>query len=173
MPWYPKCGNEYKGMYSDSSERASENRLSAWLLMAVGGMGIAALILGIAGVFPLRFGNAYLFYGVMAAVFILFLVAGIVSMKNALIFSRKAESENSLRSAMMEWCTGNLKAEELDAQIGEIGEEPKESLYFKRFECLQAKLNYQFVNLDQDFLEKFIDDSVYDMVFGKDEDEGA
>ena len=52
------------------------------------------------------------------------------------------------------------------------GTESEEALYFKRFECIKAKLNYQFVNLDQCFLEKFIDDSVYDMIYEK-KDESA
>ncbi len=68
--------------YQDSMERASENRSSAWVLLAMGSVGIVVIVLGIAGVIPLRFGNPYLFYGVMAAVFLLFIVAGVVSMKN-------------------------------------------------------------------------------------------
>ena len=100
--------------YRDNAERASENRSSAWVLMAVGGFGIAVLILGITGMIPLHFSNAYLFYGVMAAVFILFLVAGIISMKNALIFEKSAESENSVKTALLDWCRQNLRKEDLE-----------------------------------------------------------
>ncbi len=153
--------------YRDNSERASENRSSAWVLIAVGAVGIFVLGLGISGIIPLQFDNAYLFYGVMAAVFILFLVAGIVSMKNALTFEKKAESENSVRNTLLDWCRENLKASDLDCQIGTEAEESEESLYFIRFEYIKARLNYQFVNLDQGFLDKLIDDHIYDMVFGK------
>ncbi len=152
-------------LYQDSTERANENRSSAWILMIMGGVGLLVVILGILGVIPLHFSNPYLFYGVMAAVFLLFLVAGVVSLKNARIFDKKAESENSLRDAMLAWCRENLHAQELDSEIGMDGTESEEALYFKRFECIKAKLNYQFVNLDQGFLENFIDDSVYDMVY--------
>lgn len=152
-------------LYQDSLERANENRSSAWVLLAMGGIGILVIVLGILGIIPLRFSNPYLFYGVMAAVFLLFLVAGIVSMKNACFFDKKAESENSLRSTMLAWCRENLCAETLNEEIDVDGTESEEALYFKRFEYIKAKLNYQFVNLDQGFLEKFIDDSVYDMVF--------
>lgn len=156
--------------YRDNAERASENRSSAWVLMAVGGFGIAVLILGITGMIPLHFSNAYLFYGVMAAVFILFLVAGIISMKNALIFEKSAESENSVKTALLDWCRQNLRKEDLDQQIG-IEEKPSmEILYFRRFEAIKAKLNHQFLNLDQGFLEKLIDDTVYEMVYGADEE---
>ena len=156
--------------YRDNAERASENRSSAWVLMAVGGFGIAVLILGITGMIPLHFSNAYLFYGVMAAVFILFLVAGIISMKNALIFEKSAESENSVKTALLDWCRQNLRKEDLDQQIG-IEEKPSmEILYFRRFEAIKARLNHQFLILDQGFLEKLIDDTVYEMVYGADEE---
>ena len=159
-------------LYQDSTERANENRSSAWILMIMGSIGLIVIALGIMGVLPLHFSNPYLFYGVMAAVFILFIVAGIVSMNNAKLFAKKAESENSLRDAMLAWCRENLRAQELDSEIGVDGTESEEALYFKRFECIKAKLNYQFVNLDQCFLEKFIDDSVYDMIYEK-KDESA
>ena len=156
--------------YRDNAERASENRSSAWVLMAVGGFGIAVLILGITGMIPLHFSNAYLFYGVMAAVFILFLVAGIISMKNALIFEKSAESENSVKTALLDWCRQNLRKEDLDQQIG-IEEKPSmEILYFRRFEAIKARLNHQFLNLDQGFLEKLIDDTVYEMDYGADDE---
>ena len=93
-------------------------------------------------------------------------------MNNAKLFAKKAESENSLRDAMLAWCRENLRAQGLDCEIGVDGTESEEALYFKRFECIKAKLNYQFVNLDQCFLEKFIDDSVYDMIYEK-KDESA
>lgn len=157
-------------LYQDSMERANENRSSAWMLMIMGGAGLVVIVLGIMGVIPLHFSNPYLFYGVMAAVFLLFLVAGVVSLKNARIFDKKAESENSLRDAMLAWCRENLRAQGLDSEIGMDGTESEEALYFKRFECIKAKLNYQFVNLDQGFLEKFIDDSVYDMIYEKTEE---
>ena len=157
-------------LYQDSTERANENRSSAWILMIMGSIGLIVIALGIMGVLPLHFSNPYLFYGVMAAVFLLFLVAGMVSLKNARIFEKKAESENSLRDAMLTWSRGNLHAQEVDREIGMAGDESEEALYYKRFACIKAKLNYQFVNLDQGFLEKFIDDSVYDMVFGGEDD---
>ena len=156
--------------YRDNAERASENRSSAWVLIAVGAVGIFVLGLGISGIIPLQFDNAYLFYGVMAAVFILFLVAGIISMKNALIFEKSAESENSVKTALLDWCRQNLRKEDLDQQIG-IEEKPSmEILYFRRFEAIKARLNHQFLNLDQGFLEKLIDDTVYEMVYGADEE---
>lgn len=151
-------------LYQDSSQRADENRSSAWVLLFVGILGLIVVILGIAGILPLNLGNPYLFYGVMSAIFVLFVVAGVVSMKNARVFAGKAESENSLRSTMLEWCRQNLDGQEIDREIG-IGDDSEEVRYFNRTAYLRDRLNHQFVNLDQDFLDQFIDNQVYGMVF--------
>ena len=152
--------------YQDSSERASENRSSGWMLLVVGTIGIIAVILGIMGILPFRMGNQYLFYGVMGAIFILFLVSGIMSIKNAKIFDKKAESENSLRSTLLEWCRENLDAQSIDDAV-RAEEDTEEVLYFKRCSYIKERLNRQFVNLDQGFLDKFIDDFVYEEIFEK------
>jgi uncharacterized Zn finger protein (UPF0148 family) len=150
--------------YVDSSQRASDNRSSGWILLIIGTLGIVFEILGVTGVLPVKFGNQYLFYGVMGAIFILFLVAGVMSIKNARLFDKKAESENTLRSTLIEWCRENLSAQAVDEALNAEGES-EEILYFKRFSYIKDKLNHQFVNLDQGFLEQFIDDFVYKEIF--------
>ena len=154
------------GLYQDSSERASDNRSSAWVLLGLGSAGLIAVILGVTGILPLRLGNPYLFYGVMGAIFILFVVAGIVSMKNAKLFEKKAESENSPRQTLLDWCRANLNAADIDREV--CGEGVSEEVaYFRRSFCIKEKLNHQFVNLNQGFLDQFIDDYIYDEIFGK------
>ena len=157
------------GRYEDSAERASDNRSSAWILLIIGVIGIIVLALGLAGVLPLPMKSNFLFYGVMAAFFVIFIVSGIVSMKNAKYFEGKAESENSLRNTLVDWCKENLIAEEIDKMIGATPNTPIEMLYFKRFGYIKFRLNNQFMNLDQGFLDKFIDDYVYDEIFDEEE----
>lgn len=154
------------GPYQDSSERASDNRSSAWMLLGLGILGLIAVVLGVAGILPVHFGNQYLFYGVMGAVFILFVVAGIVSMKNAKFFEKKAESENSLRQTLLDWCGENLNAADIDAAVCAKGAS-EEIAYFRRSSYIKEKLNHQFVNLNQGFLDQFIDDYIYDKIFGE------
>lgn len=159
-----EAGKRSFAPYQDSSERASENRSSGWVLLIIGGIGIVAVILGIAGVLPITLGNAYLFYGVMGAIFILFFISGLMSFQNAKLFEKKAESENSLRSTLTEWCMGNLQPEAIDSEV-RTEEDSEETLYFKRVHYIKDRLNHQFVNLDQSFLDSFIDDFIYDRIF--------
>lgn len=151
-------------LYQDSSQKADDNRSSGWMLLIIGILGLVMVVLGTAGVLHLQMSNPYLFYGVMGAIFLLFLVAGAISIKNATIFARKAESENSLRSTMLDWCREALHAEEIDEQVKVEGI-PEEVLYFSRTAYIKEKLNHQFVNLDQDFLDQFVDDHVYGMIY--------
>lgn len=154
------------GPYQDSSERASDNRSSAWMLLGLGILGVIVVTLGATGILPLHFSNPYLFYGVMGAVFILFVVAGIVSMKNAKFFEKKAESENSLRQTLLDWCGENLNAADIDTAVCARGAS-EEIAYFRRSSYIKEKLNHQFVNLNQGFLDQFIDDYIYDKIFGE------
>lgn len=151
-------------LYQDSAQKADDNRSAGWMLLIVGLLGLVLVALGIAEVLPLQLSNPYLFYGVMGAIFLLFLVAGAVSIKNARLFAKKAETEHSLRSTMLDWCRESLHAEEIDGQVGAEGV-AEEVLYFSRTAYIRERLNHQFMNLDQDFLDKFVDDHVYGMIF--------
>lgn len=159
-------------VYMDSTQRAQENRSSAWALSIVGCVGLLAVVLGLTGILPLQVGNPYMLYGVMSAVFLLFLVMGVVSMKNARIFDKRAQSENSLRDAIWSWCQDNLRAEDIDAGIAADETEPdnafsEEEIYLRRAERVAERINHQFMNLDQTFVEHFIDESLYDEIFGQ------
>lgn len=158
-------------VYRKNADKAEDNKSSAWTLLVVGTAGMVFMILGIMGLLPLNIGNPYMFYGVMSAVFLLFIVMGGISMKNAKIFEKKAESENTLRQTLEKWCSESLDAAQIDKELGVTGEKSEEIsdeiLYFKRYEKLKEKLNHQFMNLDQAFLDNFIDETVYDMVFGE------
>lgn len=156
------------GVYEDSAQKAEENRSSGLTLLGVGLIGLGIMVLGMTGVLPIRLSasTSYMVYGVMSALFILFIVMGVVSMRSSKIFAKKAESENSLRSTMEKWCLESLDAGEMDRELfGEsAGELSSEMKYFRRTELLKKKIENQFMNLDVQFLEHFVDD-VYGDIF--------
>lgn len=159
---------EPAGIYEDSAKKAEDNRSSGLMLLSVGLIGMGIMVLGMTGVLPIRLSafGSYMVYGVMSALFILFIVMGVVSMRSSKIFAKKAESENSLRSTIEKWCLDTLKAEELDRELfgengGELAEEMK---YFRRTELIKKKIQNQFLNLDVRFLEHFTDE-IYGDIF--------
>lgn len=146
--------------YQDSAARAEDNRSSAYTLLAVGGVGFAAVLLIFLGIIPV-YQNAgmtkYLVCGVMGAMFILFIVFGIVSMRTSKVLFRKAKEEDSLVSEMENWCRTNLSADKIDEGLYEE-EIPEEQKYFKRVDKMKSMISDKFLNLDEAFLEHFVDE---------------
>ncbi len=149
--------------YRSSAEKAEDNRSSAYTLLAVGGIGFAAVILIFFNVIPL-YQNAgisrYLVCGVMGAMFILFIVFGFVSMRDSNLLLVKAKSESSLVAEITRWCAENLNAADIDAQLlsEEIAEElSDEEKYYRRTEKMKAMIEDKFMNLDEAFVEDFVD----------------
>ena len=158
-------------LYENSAEKAEDNKSSAYTLLLVGIVGIIVIILGIADVLPIHlYGTGkYMTYGIMGALFVLFIVMGLVSIKSYRIFARKAESENSIKDTMKKWCVDSLKPEEIDAVIfvldGNVTEEEK---YFNRAKAMKEKLKQKFLNLDEAFLDHFVDE-IYGDIFVEEE----
>lgn len=150
--------------YQNSASKAEDNRTSAYTLLFVGILGFILVLLIFVGVIPL-YQNAtttkYLMCGVMGAMFILFIVFGSVSMRNSKILFIKAKSEDSLLSELTKWCERNLNAEQIDAGLFDdmtgqtIAEEQK---YFKRSDRMKTIISDNFMNLDEAFLEHFVDE---------------
>lgn len=153
-------------LYENSASKADDNKSSAYTLLLVGIVGIIVIILGITDVLPIHlYGTSkYMTYGIMGTLFLLFIIMGLVSMKSYHIFVRKAESENSLRNTMEKWCKDALKQEEIDSEIF-ITEEniTEEEKYFKRVKLMKEKLSQKFFNLDEAFLDHFVDEIYADI----------
>lgn len=165
-PVRPRDG--YKsGIYRNSAQKAEDNRTSAWPLLTVGVLGLVFLALAMLDVIPLKFGGItrFMVYGVMFALFVLFLVMGIVSLRNSKIFARKAESENTLFDSMKSWCLSNLTPEGIDEDLFQkedgLTEEVK---YFERHAKLKRILSDKYMNLDEGFLEDFVD-RIYEEIY--------
>lgn len=161
----------YYHAYRNSADKAEDNRTSAYTLLAVGGAGFVAVILVFLGIIPLYQNSGtsrYLICGVMGALFILFIVFGIVSMRNSKILLIEAKSENSLTAEMTKWCEENLSADKVDEGLFEGAAMSEEQKYFKRAEKMRKIISDKFLNLDEAFLEHFVDE-YYQKVFEKDE----
>lgn len=150
--------------YRSSAAKAEDNRSSAYTLLAVGGIGFVAVILIFFNVIPL-YRNAgisrYLVCGVMGVMFVLFIVFGFVSMRDSRLLLVKAKSESSLVTEITRWCAENLQADDIDALLfseEEVSEElSDEEKYYRRTEKMKALIEDKFMNLDEAFVEDFVD----------------
>ncbi len=151
--------------YQSSASKAEDNRSSAYTLLAVGGIGFIVIVLIFCNVIPLYQDagiTKYLVCGVMGAMFILFIVFGVVSMRDSRLLLVKAKSENSLRSEITRWCQENLDRAAIDALIlteeDSDGELTQEEMYYRRTEKIRAAIEDKFMNLDEAFLDDFVDE---------------
>lgn len=147
--------------YQNSAQRAEDNKSSAYTLLFIGVIGLIACILILSGVIPMYRNSAttrYLVCGVMSALFILFIVFGFVSMKSFKVLSLKAKSEDSLLEEITKWCEENLTAEKIDEGLFENEEIPEEQKYFMRTDKIKKIIQDKFMNLEEAFLDNFIDD---------------
>lgn len=147
--------------YQNSAARAEDNRSSAYTLLVVGSIGFVAVLLIFLGILPI-YQNAgtskYLVCGVMGAMFILFIVFGFVSMRSSKVLFSQAKTEDSLMAEMTKWCQENLNAARVDEGLFEGEELAEEQKYFKRTECMRKLISDKFLNLDEAFLDHFIDE---------------
>lgn len=164
----PKEPKPYRGRYVNNEERAQENKSSAYTLLVVGGAGLILVVLFFLDILPIRgFAvNKYMISGVMGTLFILFIIMGIVSLRNSRILAKKAGKENNLTLEIKKWCSENMSAGSIDGQL-EFAEDTADELkYFARFEKLKIMIRSQFLNLDEAYLDRLIDE-IYPDIFEK------
>lgn len=162
------------GFYRNNNERAEEHKSSAYTLLVVGGLGLIVVVLFFFDRLPIHMEtfSKYMISGVMGVLFILFLVMGVVSMKNSRILAKRAGKENNLTKEITAWCLENIKADELDRMLfadsgAGAGEELSEEIkYFKRFDKIREMVEKQFVNLEEGYLDRLIDE-LYPEIFGE------
>ena len=157
---------QYKGVYQNSAQKAEENRSSGYLLTTIGGLGLIAIVLVFFDVIrlPAAMANKFMVCIVMGALFALFFVMGILSIKSSKTLTKKAEEENSLTNEIKKWCGENMNARKVDEGLFAEGEYGEEMKYFKRAEKMKEMISYQFMNLEEGFLDSFVDD-YYPVVF--------
>jgi hypothetical protein len=155
--------------YQNSAAKAEDNRSSASALLLIGGVGFILDLLVFTNVIPIYHNSntsKYLVCGVMGAMFVLFIVFGIVSMRSSKILFKQAEAEDSLKSEMTKWCEENLSVQAVDAGLFEGEELEEEQKYFKRAEKMKGLISDKFLNLDEAFLEHFVDE-YYQILYGE------
>lgn len=154
--------------YEEASAKAQEFKSGAYTLLVVGVLGLAAVILVFFDIIPMHLSlfSKYLTCGVMGVLFLIFIIMGISSFKTYKIQVGKAEKENSLKEELKKFCQENLTRESIDEGLAFDEEESEESFYFKRTEKMKAVITETFLNLDDAYLEHFVDE-LYEEIFDK------
>ena len=102
--------------YVKLSDKYEDIKSSAATMLIVGGVGLVlmALIIAKVIVLPISAETSWLFYSVMGGVFIIFVIAGIVSFMHAKQVKIEAAEEDKLIDSINTWANDNLKISDLD-----------------------------------------------------------
>lgn len=166
-----KPGERHQGVYQNYEEKAADNKSSAYTLLGVGAIGVVAILLCFLDVIklPLNASSKVVILGVLGAMFLFFVVMGVVSMKNAGKYAKKAESEKELTKELEKWFVEYVTAEKIDDGLfsEEETELREEQKYFKRFDRMKELLSERFINLNEGYVDRFLDKHYQD-IFGED-----
>lgn len=152
------------GVYRNSKELSNENKSSAYILLPVGVLGMIVLVLICMDIIPLYSGliSKIITSVVMGSLFIVFIVMGIISLKNAKKFDKKASEEGNLTKEIMKYFETNFSQEAIDEKLSDSqwDEQTEEEKYFKRTACIRELLTKQFMNLEDNYID-FMCDEIY------------
>lgn len=164
-----KVQSMVKGVYVNNEERAEENKTSAYTLLSVGVLGLIAVILFFAGVIDVSMSvfSKYMICGVMGVMFLLFIIMGMVSLRNFKVFKKRAVGENNLTAEIQKWMAENVDGAMVDSQLS-LQDLPDEIKYFQRFDYVKNLIGQKFVNLDEAYVERLVEE-MYAQLFEEQE----
>ena len=142
-------------VYQDKKAKAEDFKSSAYTLLLVGIIGIIALVLLELGVFGFRLvaPQKYITYGVMGALFVIFIIMGIVSFRSAKQYVVEAATEEDLTAKVKSWAKEAITAEAIMEAVYFEESTPDEEKYFQYFAYLKAAVVQEFGTLNPSYLE--------------------
>lgn len=166
-----RAEDDSRGVYQNYEEKAADNKSSAYTLLGVGAIGIIVIILCFCNVIglPLNESSRFMVLCILGAMFLFFIVMGVVSMKNAGKYAKKAESERELTKELEKWFVEYVTAEKIDDGLFEEEEADfsEEQKYFKRFDKMKEMLSERFLNLNEGYMDRFLDKHYQDIFGGE------
>ncbi len=151
------------------SDKYDDIMSSSYTLILVGIVGIIFMILVWMKIIPLPISSetSWLFNSVMGGVFIIFIIAGIVSFMHAKQVKIEADAEDKLIEELLSWADENIHAEDIDEDIDTT--QPMELLYFNRADKIKDLLMHQFENADEALIYEYTE-QIYQKLYENNED---
>ncbi len=161
---------EQTALYEDKNNKAEDAKSSAIALILVGGLGLVFIILLMLDYLPIHlFGlGKYLVSAIMAAMFLVFIVMGVSSIKTYKKYLGIAEEEQKNIEQIMELLAEHMSRETID---GKLAGEPEEmpQIYYSRLGLIKEFLEAHYGGLEPALLEKLADDW-YEELYSKDDE---
>lgn len=146
--------------YVDKRAKAGEYKSSGFVLVLVGGIGLAALVLMYLGIIPgfQSLKSNYMFMGVMGVLFLIFIVTGIMSFTRVKHILSQAVQDEDLTAKVQKFMGEKLTKEAIDRAMPRGGNGGEEEIYFKRAEYMDSVLKNEFPDMEESLREKLIEE---------------
>lgn len=153
-------------VYVDKAYKSADYKSSGYTLIGVGVIGIALIVLHAFGVIslPINQSAAYMNYIVMGALFLIFVISGILALSS----SKRLLKEDLDDKAFMEKANAYLETltkEKIDTDVVFDDDTPEEMKYYKRIAYLNRLLSEQYPEAETALIDKLCED-YYDRLFG-------
>lgn len=158
--------NGSSSRYINYSDKYEDAKSTAYTLIIFAVIGLSAIILSISGVIdkyvklPFNLKNQLLMTVSMSVLFVVFLVIGIKYFFKTNEYKNMIGSEKSNTEKVINWMKENVSEDIAGSDVSEA------ELYFKRCEIIKDKLMREFEDVDENLIDKLIDDN-YDELFSK------
>lgn len=151
--------------YQTLKEKAQEYRSSGSAMLFVGLLGIIFIILNSTGIISVSYveNNKIMFYCVMGTLFVVFTVFGVISLKKAKIYFAESKTEDATVHKLEKWLQEIVYQQEMPEELN-VNDCSQEQLYYNRIESLKDMIFKEFPDLDEIFVDDFIDKN-YDFIF--------
>lgn len=158
-------------IFVKSSEKYEDLHSSGITLIFVGLIGIAFLICQKLGFIPIGFDDVmqWVFIIAMGALFLAFIIVGILSLKNAKKIKDNIAEEEAFDKQILHFIKDQYTSETLDKAVFSEDEEEQteELMYFKRVEWLKNTLTNEFGEMDDSYLEHAVE-NIYQTLYEED-----
>ena len=147
-------------------EKAKDLRSSGYVLTFCGVLGIILMALIFTGVIPLNLSGVVGIVSklVMTLLFLVFLAAGISSLKRAGTVLQDAERENEKKKEIRKWFLDTYSAEDLDGYTDR--ELEGNDLYFDRIDIIKDKICERFMDVEDSLMSELTEE-IYTELFDK------
>lgn len=142
------------GVYVKKEERYNDYKSSAGMFLGFGIIGLVFVVLNLIDVLKLLTVSFSLL--VMTAMFVAFIVIGILSYKKAGSIKEEAAQETEVIKELTRWLENAVTREELE--VCEQDADGAELAYLKKIELLRNTLAQAFPEIDDSFLDQFVED---------------
>lgn len=159
-------------VYQEKDKKLADNKSTAYTFLLIGAAGLIVELLIALDVipFPVAPHTRILMGVVMTALFIIFLVIGVVHFRRIRSMAVDADMENSRTEEIRKWFLDTYPAETLNTQeradsepdnsadTDNASDDGAEQLYFKRYGQMQAHLRSKYDDLPEDYEEYLLEE---------------